>query len=96
MTRGGRYDEAQAKWPEHFDATSSHRFRHSDDMQFALTYMAGASTPFTRARLFNFFFFSFSSFSLSNLESRLSTEVTSLFFQSCPFFQKIIVACLDW
>lgn len=31
--------EAQTRWPEHFEATSSHRFRHSDDMQFALTYM---------------------------------------------------------
>jgi len=31
--------EAQARWPDHFDVTSSHRFRHSRDMQFALAYM---------------------------------------------------------
>lgn len=32
-------EELQAFWPERFDATSSHRFRHSEDMQFALSYM---------------------------------------------------------
>ena len=28
----------QARWPADFAATSSHRFRHSEDMQFAFAY----------------------------------------------------------
>ncbi len=28
----------QARWPERYDATSSHRFRHSQDMQFMFSY----------------------------------------------------------
>jgi UDP-N-acetylglucosamine-lysosomal-enzyme len=30
--------ELQQTWPERFDATSSHRFRHSQDMQFMFSY----------------------------------------------------------
>ena len=31
-------EEVQARWPSHYDATSSHRFRHPGDMQMAFTY----------------------------------------------------------
>lgn len=31
-------EELQATWPKEFDATSSHRFRHPHDMQFAFSY----------------------------------------------------------
>ena len=31
-------NELQSKWPALFDATSSHRFRHSEDMQFGFSY----------------------------------------------------------
>jgi UDP-N-acetylglucosamine-lysosomal-enzyme len=32
-------EELHSKWPEHFYNTTSHKFRHPQDMQFAFTYM---------------------------------------------------------
>lgn len=31
-------EELYARWPDRFDQTASHRFRHSNDMQFAFSY----------------------------------------------------------
>jgi UDP-N-acetylglucosamine-lysosomal-enzyme len=49
-------EELQCLWPREFDATSSHRFRHSHDMQYAFAYyyyIIQAHKEFVVEKLFN-------------------------------------------
>ena len=48
-------DELHNKWPELFDETSSHKFRHPRDMQFSFSYfyyLMNARMPYHAADVF--------------------------------------------